>query len=171
MKNNKGFISVVMLLALTLAGVLVLFVPNNPVGNLLGVTQKPNKIVQTEKVELIKDAQGVPIAYKTTTSDKDIQQHVGIFEQLRSLPILYLILMGLGIGFPGIAVWRHKVAVGLANDYADLTGETKRIVLSVKEGLATLPDDTARSKFLTAMSTKQDQSTKDLVKELLKNGT
>ena len=117
MKNNKGLADIA-ILTYVVVGLIVLFVPN-PVSSALGVGIRPNKTVQTqstlEKVDFLKrDLLGRPVAEadgayltKTTISqaanDKDIQQKVSIWEQLRSLPILYLILMGLGGFFPVVA--------------------------------------------------------------------
>ena len=171
MKNDKGIIEAAVLLYFVIAGIVLFFVPN-PVSSAVGIGIKPNKTVQvqTQTVEPIKDAQGNPVAYKTTTniSDQEIQQHVGFFEWLRSLPILVLFLMGAGVIFPPVALFLHNLRLQAVSAYDDLTGETKRIVISIKAGLLTIQDPIVRQTFLDEMSKQQDVSTKNLVKELLK---
>lgn len=160
--NKKG-IAEVAILIYVIAALALFFVPN-PVSSSLGIGIRPNKTV--EKVELINDKNGVPIAYKTT--EQDIQQHVGFWEWLRSLPIMVVMLMGAGVIFPGLGIWLHSLWSKAVAEYKDLSGETKRIVISIKAGLATITDQSTKDKFLAAVSQQQDQSTKDLVKELLK---
>lgn len=128
-RNIKGFTEVAILIYVII-GLALLFVPN-PISNSLGVGVRPNKTIQTEKVEFIKDAQGNPIATKTVTSDQDIQQHVTFLEWLRSLPIMVVILMLLGIVFPPLALWLHNL-------WSTLKADTQKIVLSVDKGLAVL---------------------------------
>jgi len=167
MKNQKGIV-VATVLYIIIAAMALLFIPN-PISSSVGVGIRPNKTVQTEKVELITDKAGNPVAYKTTTSDQDIQQHVTFWEWLKSLPILVLILMGLGLAFPVVGVWFNSIWSKAVAEYNELTGETKKIVVSIKAGLATIQDPVVKQNFLDALSKQQDSSTKDLVKELLKN--
>ena len=168
--NNKGIAEVV-LLYFVIAGLALLFVPN-PVSNAVGVGIRPNKTVQStvEKVDLIKNADGTVIGTKTITStdDKETQQHVTFFQWLASLPLLAIVLMGLGIACPAVAMFFNNLWGKAVAEYKDLTGETKRIVVSVKLGLATL-DTASADKFKAVLSAQQDSSTKDLVKELLKS--
>lgn len=170
MKNQKGFAEVA-ILYYVIAAIVLFFVPN-PVSKSIGVGIQPNKSVQiqTQTVEPIKDAQGNPVAYKTITniSDQSIQQHVTFWQWLTSLPFMAVLLMGLGIACPAVATVYHTIWGKAVAEYNDLTGETKRIVVSVKAGLATITDPIAKQNFMNALSTQQDQSTKDLVKELLK---
>jgi len=159
MSNQRGIIDPFTLLAIVTIIGAVLFIPNNPVGNVLGVTQKPNKIVQTEKVELIKDKDGVPIAYKTTTSDKDLQQKVGILEQVRALPVFILILSFAGIFFPFVSLWLHNTKQALISD-------TKKIVVSIDKAMSKVKDDTLKAQLYDEMAKTQDETTKDLVDKI-----
>ena len=102
MRTNRGEITTVAVLIGVVIGIFALFVPNQ-VSTALGIGNRQNKIVQTEKVELINDKAGIPIAYRTITKNSDIQQKVTFWEWLMSLPILVLILMGLGVIFPPVA--------------------------------------------------------------------
>jgi hypothetical protein len=171
--NNKGFVvTTVGILIAVVVGVFLLFVPNKA-SESIGLGIRPNKTITStvEKVDLLKNPDGTVIGTKTTTcaSDKDIQQHVTFWEWLSSLPFLAVVFMGLGVVFPVVGVFLHKMWSNAVAAYNDLTGETKRIVVSVKAGLATIQDPLVKQKFLDALSTQQDQSTKDLVKELLKS--
>ena len=154
MRNNKGLAEVA-ILTYIIIGLALLFVPN-PLSSSLGVGIRPNKTIQTEKVELIRDKDGNPIAYKTTSSDKDIQQQVTLWEQIRSLPILILLLSGLGVIFTPIAVFLQKVKSSLLND-------TKRIVRGVDAAMDEVKDEELKKRMYLEMGNAQDQSTKDLV--------
>lgn len=159
--NRRGFAEVALLLWV-LAGVVLFFVPN-PVSSSLGIGIRPNKTVQTEKVDLIKDKEGNPIALRTITSNQDIQQHVTLWEQVRSLPVLFLILMGLGIiSVPSMA-WLQNERIKL------LTG-AKKIVQSVDKGLAVIKakDPALHQAALDAMSKVQGENsaTEALVTDL-----
>ena len=133
---------------------MLFFVPN-PVSSAVGIGIRPNKVV--EKVELIKDAQGNPVAYKTTSSD--IQQHVGFFEWLRSLPVLVLVLMGAGIIFPPLALFLHNAKVTLMAD-------AKKMVVGVDAAMAKIKDDALKQQLYDEMAKVQDTSTKALVDKI-----
>ena len=66
MKNYKGIAETVLLLWI-IVGLTLFFVPN-PVSKVVGVGIQPNKTI--ERVELIKDKEGVPIAYRTTITEQ-----------------------------------------------------------------------------------------------------
>jgi len=155
---NKGGFAETTLLIAVIVGLIAFFVPN-PISSSVGVGIRPNKTVQTEKVELIKDAQGNPIAYKTIASDKDIQQRVGFFEWLRSLPVLVLLLMGLGVVF-------LPIAFILNNAKAALVRDTKKIVVGVDKALSKVSDPSTKQVIYDEMEKTQDQSTKDLVDKI-----
>ncbi len=137
--NNKRGIAALVLLAYILGGLLVASFFPNPISASLGMGIKPNKTVETQKVEFLKkDLTGTPVPeadgsylIKTSTSSKDIQQHVTLWEQIRNLPVLILILMALGIIGVPTAIQRHNAWVKLKTD-------TQKIVLSVDKGLAYL---------------------------------
>lgn len=131
MKLNQRGIAELLVAVYILGGLLALLFIPNPVSSSLGMGIKPNKTVYTEKVALIRDNNGNPIGTKTTVSDQDIQQHVTFLEWLRSLPVLVIILMGLGIVFPPVVLWLH-------NAWSTLKTDTQKIVLSVDKGLAIL---------------------------------
>ena len=161
MKNNNRGIVAETLLVYVLLGVVAFFVPN-PVSSAVGIGIRPNKTVQrdsiVERVEFIKDKDGNPIATKTTTtraaSDLDQQQKVSIWEQLRSLPILWLILMGLGGFFPVVAGVMAKINRSVKNklesiaDNRDvLNEEAKKIVRGLDKAIATIPETLAGEKL------------------------
>jgi len=91
------------LLVYVLLGVIAFFVPN-PISNAVGLGNRQNKVVQTEKVTLINDKDGIPIAYKTVTNQSDTQQKVTFLEWLTALPVFVLFLMFMGVIFPPIAL-------------------------------------------------------------------
>ena len=163
--NREGFI--IEGAALLIIGIMALFLlPPNPVSNAIGVGIRPNKTVQTEKVELLTDKNGVPVVAQNGTylvkrsfSDTDTQQHVTFFEWLRSLPILVLLLMGLGVVFPGVAAWLHRARSALQRD-------TKKIVVGVDKALGKMTDPDVKKKILDEMEKVQDESTKDLVDKI-----
>ena len=154
---NRGFVETTLLIYV-IAGLILFFVPN-PVSSSVGIGIRPNKTVQTEKVELIKDKDGTPIAYKTTTSDKEIQQRVGFFEWLRSLPALVILLMGLGVIFPPISLF-------LGNIYRTLKSDTKRIVVGVDDAMKKVKDEELKKSMYLEMGNRQDTSTKLLVDKI-----
>ena len=157
MKSQRG-VAEVALLVYVIGAMFLLFVPN-PVSSAVGVGIRPNKTVYKEKVELIKDEQGCPIATKTTVSDDDIQQRVGFWEWLISLPIFVLLLMGAGVIFPAIAIflnalWQKGKAV------------TKDIVVSVDDAMKKVKDEALLKEMKTAMSSRQDRVTKKTVDKI-----
>ena len=184
--NNKGFVvEGALVIALLLSGFL-LFVPN-PVSNATGIGVRPNKTVlkesQTEKIVPLVDKEGNQLGWKQVTtnslSDVDQQQQVTFWQSLVAVPRLILILAILGMcGFPAAVTFWRNVFRALKATKSD----AKRIVASVEAGLNTLPKkitvfgadgkpievDTAYLKlnFMDAMSKIQDQSTRDLVKNL-----
>lgn len=168
LKNSKGFAEVV-LLGYVVAGLILFFVPN-PISSAVGIGIRPNKTVQTqstvEKVDFIKrDLLGRPVpeedgSYLTKTtisqaaSDKDIQQKVSIWEQLRSLPVLYLILMGLGGFLPVVAGLMAKFNAGIKKRWKEATKEketlmtdTKKIIVGLDRAFATVPLTLAGSRL------------------------
>lgn len=137
--NQRGVAELVVIYVL--AGIMALLFIPNPISTSLGMGVKPNKTVQvtshTERLVPVISVDGkqCPSTYKTVaddkTSDQDIQQHIGFWEWLRSLPILVLLLMGLGIFCPPVALWLH-------NAWSTLKTDTQKIVLSVDKGLTML---------------------------------
>jgi len=144
-KNQKGFAEVVVLYVV-IAGLVALFVPN-PISSSLGVGIRPNKTVQTqvskERIELLKDKDGNVIATKTytddSTSDIDKQQRVSIWEQLRSLPILFMLLTGAGVIFPVVGVRLFALYRGIKKEFLSHKSDTTRIVKGLDAAFATVP--------------------------------
>lgn len=157
--NKRGFAEVAVLYAI-IAVMALLFVPN-PVSSVIGVGVRPNKTVHTEKLVPIK-VNGQEVLTEQV-SESDTQQHVGFWEWLRSLPIIVLILMVLGIFFPPIALWLHNARVAIIAD-------AKKIVASVDKGLAVIKakDPDLHQATLDAMSKVQGEnsSTEALVTDL-----
>lgn len=158
--NNKGFVVEGVLVISLLVGGVLLFVPN-PVSSALGVGVRPNKTVEKEKtydrVELLKDEKGNPVlaadgAYLarrsggTFTSDVEKQQRVSIWEQLRALPILYLILMGLGGLSPviagGMGIFNKRIAKlwkQATKEKETLLTDTRKIIIGLERAFSTVP--------------------------------
>src|SRR3990167_6468169 len=154
MRKNRGIVAETLLVYIVI-GVIALFVPN-PISNAVGIGNRQNKIVQTDKVTLINDKDGNPIAYRQVTSDQDLQQHITFWEWLSSLPIFVLFLMGMGLIFP-------PVALVLGRLWATLKKETKKIVLSVDAAMDEIKDEDVKNKALGAMAGIQNDSTKKIV--------
>ena len=152
--RNRGIAEVV-LLVWVIAGLFVLFVPN-PISKAVGVGVQPNKISHSEKVEFIKDKDGNPIATRTVVTDSDVQQKVGFWEWLRSLPGLVILLMLLGIVFPPISVF-------LANAKNALMRDTKKIIVGVDRAMDNVTDSNIKKIIYDEMAKVQDTSTKSLV--------
>lgn len=190
--NNKGFTEVAILISV-IFGLVAFFVPN-PLSSGLGVGVRPNKTVlkdsYKETVELIKDKEGNLIGQKTIAqsglSDVDQQQKVSLLEQIRHLPLLLIILIGLGAGSPiglsFIAFFKKKFN-DLTEHHRELEDEVKTVIRAVDEAFNTIPmtiagaplppevDRVALAKkvadgMYAALSTKMDKSTKELVREL-----
>lgn len=156
MKNNGVVESV--LLYYVIAFMALLFIPN-PISNAVGVGNRQNKIVQTDKVTLINDKDGNPIAYRQVTNQSDTQQHITFLEWLSSLPIFVLFLMAMGIIFPPVALLFGKLLSALKS-------ETKKIVVSVDTAMDNLHDPVIKEKILSDMSAVQNDSTKKLVDKI-----
>lgn len=102
-----------------------------------------------------------------------------LWEKFLHLGWMAVIIIGLisaGITYLGgwgiVGGWIKKLKdkiTTLESSHEDLKYEATKIVMSVKSGLDTL-DEANKTKFMDAMSKVQDSSTKDLVKELLKQG-
>jgi len=158
LRNKRGELATATLLIYVIGALVLFFVPNK-LSTSLGVGNRQNKIVQTEKVELIKDKEGNPIAYKTTTSDSDQQQQIGFLEWLTSLPFLVLFLMGLGVVFPPVSLF-------LGSIYRGLKADTKRIVVGVDSAMTRVKDEELRKAMYLEMGNRQDTSTKALVDKI-----
>ena len=157
-RGQKGF--VIEGSALIIIAIMAVFIlPPTPISNLLGVGVRPNKTVQTDKVTLINDKDGNPIAYRQVTSNADIQQHVTVWEWLRSLPVMVVVLMLLGTVFPPIALVFGALWRGLKR-------ETKKIVVGVDDALKHVKDEELKQKMLLSMGNRQDESTKKLVDKI-----
>lgn len=203
MNNQKGFVVEGALVISLLIGAVLLFVPN-PISSSIGVGIRPNKSVKTEAstqtiVPVTADGETLyhkdgSVAMMSQTvykhEDLDIQQHVSLLEQLRSLPILLIVLVVLGGFSPFIAgilafLWSKTKAA-----FKDLTGtheavmdDATKIVRGLDAALLTIPITLAgeslpgeidrialakriTDKILNTLSTNYDQSTKDLVRVL-----
>lgn len=158
--NNKGVVveTVLVYVIVTMA---LLFVPN-PISSAVGVGIRPNKTVHTEKLVPVK-VNGKEVMFKTVTQDDDIQQHVTFWEWLRSLPIFVLILMGLGVVFPPIALILGRL-------WSGIKAETKKIVVSVDKALDNVHDAEVKKAILKDMSAVQNDSTKKLVDKIQGKG-
>lgn len=155
--KNKGVVETV-ILYYVIAFMALLFVPN-PVSNAVGIGNRQNKIVQTDKVTLINDEKGMPIAYRQVTNQSDLQQHVTFWEWLKSLPVFVLFLMIMGLIFP-------PVALVLARLWAALKKETRKIVVGVDQAMKEVSDPALKEKMYDKMDGVQNDSTKKLVDKI-----
>lgn len=201
--NQRGFIVEGALVISLLIGAVLLFIPN-PVSSSLGVGIRPNKTVQTDATtqtlipakadgETLYHADGsVALVSQTVYKRQDlsIQQKVTLWEQIKSLPILWLILSILGAAaVPGFGIFAKingaikKKWQEAAEDHQVLSEEAKTIVRGLDTALATIPEVLAgeklpgeidraelakkiKDKILNTLSTNYDKSTKDLVRAL-----
>lgn len=202
-KNNRGMVDPFTLAVVGLVFVVALFVPN-PVSSSLGIGVRPNKTVQTENstqtlVPMKADGEtlyhkdgSVAMVSETVYKRRDLdqQQRVSLWEQFRSLPVLYLILSILGAAaVPGFGFMQFlnkrikKRFDQIMGKHAELTDETKTIIHAVDAAFDSIPKtlagiqlpgeinradlaDKIQNGMLNVLSTKYDKSTKDLVREL-----
>ena len=154
--NNKGVIESFTLLAIVTIIGAILYIPNNPIGNALGVTQKPNKTIQTDAtttVLLPATADGETLYHKDGSvamvqqtvykrKDLEIQQKVTLWEQFMGLNTIFIVLIIAGAcGLPVATVFLRNLNASVkkwSSKHNDLTSEAQRIVLSVDEGLTAL---------------------------------
>jgi len=156
MKSNGVVESVI--LYYVIAFMALLFIPN-PISSAVGVGIRPNKTVMSDKVTLINDKDGNPIAYRQVINNDDVQQKVGFWEWLKSLPIFVLFLMAMGLIFPPIALVLGRL-------WTVLKRETKKIVVSVDHALDNINDPVIKQGIKSKMSETQDTSTKKLVDKI-----
>lgn len=144
-KNQKGFAEVAVLYAVIAIGAL-LFV-KNPISSALGVGVQPNKIVErqtsNQRIELIKDDKGCPIAIKTyeneSVSNADTQQRISLWEQIRSLPVFIFTLVILGMFFPPFGLFLTMLWRRAKGAFNNIHGDTKKIVKGIDSAFATVP--------------------------------
>ena len=129
LRTSRGIVAETLLIYVVI-GMFALFV-RNPISTIAGVGVQPNKTVHVEKVELLRGKDGNPIATKIITQDDDVQEKVSFWEWLRSLPTFVLLLMGLGIVFPPVAIFLAK-----------LRSTWKAAFKNTFDGLASLRDTT-----------------------------
>ena len=157
LRSKRGVIAET-ILYYVLAGVILFFVPN-PISNAVGIGNRQNKIVQTDRVTLINDENGVPIAYRQVTDSRDEQQSITFWEWLRSLPIFVLFLMAMGIIFPPVSLVLGKLWSGLKKN-------TKQIVVGIDQALDRVNDPAVKDTILGEMSKVQDTNTKKMVDKI-----
>ena len=154
-KGEKGFAEVVVL-AWVIAGLVLLFVPN-PVSKAVGMGIQPNKTV--ERVELIKDKEGMPIAYKTTITDE--QQRITLWQQIKALPVIWILLMIAGLFCTPIAALMAWINNGLKKGL-------KQVVVGVEEAKKLLPVEDVKI-LDSSLSKKMDTGIKTAVKKIKVN--
>ncbi len=162
MRANRGVVAETVLVYV-LIGVIALFVPN-PVSTAVGIGNRPNKTVYTEKETLIYDKEGVPIAHRNIVSNEDIQQKPSFFEWLMSLPIFVLVLMFLGVIFPPVAIFLARLRSvwksAFKNTYNGLKDLQDTTVICRKCGDAVTID--TKEKVFDGIEKKQDNRDKIL---------
>jgi hypothetical protein len=192
--NERGFGVIEVLLGVIIIGGL-LFV-QNPLSSSLGVGIRPNKTIQKEytkeTVELLKDKDGNVIGTKTIAkgqvTDQDLQQRVSLWEQFRSLPVLWLILSILGAAaVPGFGFmkflngrikkrWKQVTAEkdALMTDTRKMVKGLDAAFASLPESLANLPGEIDRVALAKRIRDDMEwelraiynESTKDLVRTI-----
>lgn len=156
LRNNRGVAETVLLLYV-LGAVVLFFVPNK-LSTALGVGNRQNRVVQTQKEEILRGPDGSLIK-RTTSEDRDEQQSITFWEWLTSLPIFVLILMGLGVIFP-------PIAMVLGSLWNALKKDTRKIVVGVDNFLKENTDPVAKKNLLSELDKSQDTSTKKLVNKI-----
>jgi hypothetical protein len=146
-------------------------------------------------IYFVDDKGNVTIGYTTVNTFSNIESsaetQLTLWQKVQNLGFMGIVLVILGCLFPPVGailmfIW-NKVTSGLKNKinevevaHEELSADAKKIVLSVDEGLAVIDTAIAAAKtpeikettvqlkkdFLTAMSRKQDCTTKLLVAEL-----
>ena len=190
--NEKGEIFTTMaIVAMIILG--LVFVPND-LSKAAGIQNKQNKLVQkqTSTIELLKDADGKPIRGEDgsyivkrieKTSDSDQQQSITLWERIKSLPFVLLLLVIAGAaGIPGFG-WVFKLYRDIKKSFKAREKETKKIIRGWDAAVATIPATLAGAKLaaevdipglskkisdgmFAVLSASYDQSTKDLVRQL-----
>lgn len=196
--NRKGFVVEGALVIGLLSTFALLFV-QNPVSSALGIGIRPNKTVQIQsseqKVEFLKrDLVGRPVAepdgsYLTRTTvaqrslDTDKNQGVSLWEQIRAIPGLLILLVLFGIGSPVVGGRLWALYQGVKKELMSYHTDTKKIVRGIDLAFleiprvlagANLPGEIDRvylaEKIESAMKSKlgdiYNDSTKELVKKI-----
>lgn len=146
-------------------------------------------------VYFVDDVGKVTMGYSTTSTietNSDSQEtQLTLFQKIKNLGFIGIVLVILGFLFPPFGaillfIWNKTSSVltqkieAIKNEKEDLSYDAKKIVLSIDEGLSSMDASIASAKtfeakealidakknFLTAMSRKQDATTKLLVATL-----
>jgi hypothetical protein len=201
--KNKGVVEVIVILYIVgafLAGVLLW----KPATTLLGISNTPRKIDKTVITKETKrpvlyytDKDGNNyVAYATTKEQSNMntseEPKLTLWQKIKNLGLWGIVLVVLGCLFPPVGavllfIWNkvtgtlHTQINSITQKQEELSAESKKIVLSVDEGLAVFdvaieaakgnPEIYAlmvnlKKDFLTALSKKQDATTKLLVAQL-----
>jgi len=201
--KNKGVVEVIVILYIVAAfigGVLLW----KPATTLLGISNTPRKIDKTVTTKETKrpvlyftDEKGNQYTAYATTKEQTImniseEPKLTLWQKIKNLGLWGIILVVLGCLFPPVGavlmfIWNrvtgalHTQVDIVTQKQAELSVESKKIVLSVDEGLAVLdaaieaaknnPETyklmvNLKSDFLSALSRRQDATTKLLVAQL-----
>lgn len=193
--NKRGVVEVMVVVWVAVAFIIGIFA-YKPAVNLLGgaANKKTSQSVikQEEKLPSVwyideKGNKYIAYAYKSVSSNINISEtpKQTLWQKVINLGFWGIFLIVLGCLFPPIGavlmfVW-NKIVGSMKREHAVLCAEAKTIVSSIDEGLAVLDMAIAASKdkpeiyvlmvqlkkdFLTALSRKQDATTKLLVAQL-----
>lgn len=166
-KNEKGEIfTVLAIVAMTILG--LVFVPND-LSKAAGLQNKQNKIVQkeTSTLELLKDSDGKPIRGEDGSyivrrsvkmSDTDQQQEVTLWERIRALPFVLLLLVIAG-------AFCTPIAGVLAVVNKRLTSGVKQMIIGIENAKKAMHPDNVTT-LNTELSKKMDASIKTTVKKI-----
>lgn len=149
--NRKGFTEVSILVSV-IVGLITFFVPN-PLSQTIGIGNKQNKVVQadtTTQTLVPAMADGETLYHKDGSvamvsqavykhKDLDEQQHVTLWEQIRSLPATLIVLVVLGAFFPPLGAFLAMLWARAKKAYAGIHSDTKRIVTAMDRAFATVP--------------------------------
>ena len=192
--NRKGVVEVAIVLYIALAFVIGIFAYKPAVTLLGGSAKKTSQSVikKEEKLPSVwyideKGNKYIAYAYKSESSNINISEtpKQTLWQKILNLGFWGILLIILGCLFPPVGavlmfIW-NKIVGGLKKQHEELCAEAKTIVSSVDEGLAVMDTAIAAAKdkpeiyalmvdlkkdFLTALSRKQDATTKKLVAQL-----
>lgn len=192
--NRRGVVEAVIIVYIAVAFLIGIFVPKVMPSLFGGQAKKTSQSVikKEEKLPSVwyideKGNKYIAYAYKSEQSNINITEvpKQTLWQKILNLGFWGILLVVLGCLFPPVGailmfIW-NKIVGGLKQKHEELCAEAKTIVSSIDEGLAVMDMAIAASKdkpeiyalmvqlkkdFLSALSKKQDATTKLLVAQL-----
>ena len=199
--NRRGVVEVMVIIYIAVAFIVGIFAYKPAVTLLGGAAKKTSQSVikKEEKFPVMyyTDEKGnkyIAYAYKTESSNINISEtpKQTLWQKILNLGFWGILLVVLGCLFPPVGailmfLWRkitgalHTQIDTITQQHEELSEESKKIVLSIDEGLAVMDAAiegaksnpelfallvTLKKEFLSALSRKQDATTKLLVSQL-----